>query len=98
MGELILVFIGVINFSLTCSLHPCRRQFTNDLSKYVNVSVTISNYVEQCCWCLAQDGQYHQTIKIPRLQMQTCRFPINVTLGLTNDDRQKENYVKLCCL
>ena len=30
--------------------------------------------------------------------MQTCRFPINVTLGLTNDDRSKENYVKLCCL
>ena len=56
MGDLILVFIGVINFSLICSLHPCWRQFTNDLSKYVNVSVTISNYVEQCCWCLTQDS------------------------------------------
>ena len=51
MGDLILVFIGVINFSLICSL-----QFTNDLSKYVNVTVTISNYVEQFCWCLAQDS------------------------------------------
>ena len=48
VGDLILVFIGVINISLICPLHPCRRQFTSDLSKYVIVNVTISNYVEQC--------------------------------------------------
>ena len=49
VGDLILVFIGVINISLICPFHLCWRQFTNNLSKYVIVNVTISNYVEQCC-------------------------------------------------